>query len=113
MREKLTHIEARAIGVVDFDRCFTRKAVFEKGGEPCIELDENHSLRHADDVFGESAGARADLDNGITFSEFELRHNPSRHVRIDEEILPHLFAGQHIEAIECFLDFLAGHVPIS
>ena len=113
MGEKLTHIEARAVGVVDLDRGLTGKAVFEKGCEAGIEFDKNHALRHPDDVLGESAGARADLDDGVVFGELELRHNPSRHVRVDEEILPHLFAGQHIEAIERFLDFLAGHVRIS
>ena len=113
MGEKLPHIEARAVGVMDLDRCLAGKAVFEKSGEPCIEFDKNHALCHADDVFGQSAGARADLDDGIVFGEIELRDDPSRHVRIDEEILPHLFAGQHIEAIERFLDFLAGHVRIS
>jgi hypothetical protein len=113
MREKLSTIEARAIGVVDFDRCLTGKTVFEKGGETSIELDKNHAFRNTDDVFGQSAGARADLDDGVIFGELELRYDPSRHVRIDEEILPHLFAGQHIEAIERFLDFLAGHVCIS
>jgi hypothetical protein len=113
MRKKLSSVEARTIGVVDLDRCLTGKAVFEEGGEAGIELDEDHALRHADDVFGESARARADLDDGVIFGELELRYDPSCHVRIDEEILPHLFAGQYIEAIERFLDFLAGHVRIS
>ncbi len=113
MGEKLSPIEARAIGVVDLDRCLTGKAVFEKGGKAGIELDEDHALCHADNVFGQSAGARADLDDGVVFRKIKLRDNPSCHVRIDEEILSHLFAGQYIEAIERFLDFLAGHVRMS
>ena len=113
MRKKLPCIELRAVGVVDLDRGLAGKTFLEKCRETRIELDEDHALCHADDVFGECAGARSDLDDRIVFLELELRHDPSRHVWIDKKILPHLLAGQHMEAVECFLDFLAGHVRIS